>query len=166
MTLLAIRLLLLLLLLAFALVAAGIMSNQPRLSDPPGAQERLRIYLTRNVALTTPEPTLPELQPRGYALDPGELYPLAREAVRELGWELESEDPDQQRLHAVITTRWLRFRDDFVVRIVPGDDAASSQVLVRSASRVGRGDLGANVSHVRRFNAALQAQVDQRASIQ
>lgn len=155
MTALLIRLLLILLLVMAALLLAGLLSNQPRLTEPPGLQERLRIFLTRNVALTTPQATLPELEPRTYPAEPEQTFELARQSVQALGWRLEREDADEHRLHAVITTRWLRFKDDFVLRVVPASEGDGSEILIRSASRVGRGDLGANANHIRRFNAAM-----------
>lgn len=50
-------------------------------------------------------------------------------------------------LHAEFTTSWLRFRDDVEFEI----DAVASILHVRSASRVGRSDLGANRARVERL---------------
>ena len=50
-------------------------------------------------------------------------------------------------------TRWFGFRDDIVVRIRP--EGAGSRVDVRSASRVGRSDIGKNAERVREFLAKL-----------
>jgi uncharacterized protein (DUF1499 family) len=53
--------------------------------------------------------------------------------------------------HLVVRTRWIRFEDD--VHLL--DDG---RVLhARSASRVGRGDLGANRKRLERLRAALAA---------
>jgi len=57
------------------------------------------------------------------------------------------------RIEATATTRWFGFKDDVIVRIRP--EAAGSRVDVRSVSRVGRGDLGANAARVREFLAKL-----------
>ena len=59
------------------------------------------------------------------------------------------------RLRVEATTRWLRFVDDLELVVVPGDGL----VHVRSASRVGWSDLGANrrrVEHLRRLFVALE----------
>jgi uncharacterized protein (DUF1499 family) len=56
-------------------------------------------------------------------------------------------------LHAVFTTPWLRFRDDVEFLVDPERDV----VHVRSASRVGHSDLGANRARVERLRRRLSA---------
>lgn len=46
--------------------------------------------------------------------------------------------------HAAFTTKWMRFTDDLELRL----DEANDVVHVRSASRVGHSDLGANRARV------------------
>ena len=53
--------------------------------------------------------------------------------------------------HAVFTTRVLRFRDDLFARL----DAAGGAIHLRSSSRVGRSDLGANRRRVEKLRAAF-----------
>lgn len=68
---------------------------------------------------------------------------------------------DDGYLHAVFTSRIFRFKDDFEARLEAGSDPAEAKIHVRSASRVGYSDLGANrrrVDAVRAaFGAALRA---------
>ena len=54
-------------------------------------------------------------------------------------------------LHAVFKTRWLRFRDDFEARL----DPTARVIHVRSASRLGRSDFGANRARVNKLRIAL-----------
>jgi uncharacterized protein (DUF1499 family) len=63
--------------------------------------------------------------------------------------------PEEGRLEATDTTRWFGFKDDVVVRVTPVAEGA--RVDVRSASRVGQSDLGANARRIRAFLAALAA---------
>ena len=56
-------------------------------------------------------------------------------------------------LHAVFTTRLLRFRDDFEARL----DAGAGVIHVRSASRLGYSDLGANRRRVEAIRAAFRS---------
>lgn len=56
-------------------------------------------------------------------------------------------------LHAEATTRWLRFTDD--VELFRDDSAGL--IHVRSASRLGRKDLGANRARVEQWRAAFDA---------
>ena len=74
-------------------------------------------------------------------------------AAQALGWEVVAADQGAGRIEAVATTFWLGFKDDIAVRIVP--TSTGSRVDVRSRSRVGRSDLGANASRIRTFFAAL-----------
>ncbi len=56
---------------------------------------------------------------------------------------------------AVEVTRIFRFVDDIVVRVRMSPGGNGSVVDVRSKSRDGRGDLGANAARIRAFAAAL-----------
>ena len=80
-----------------------------------------------------------------------ELMPRLRAAVEKLGGSVVSEAPDY--LAATFTSSIFRYVDDFELRV----DAASNTVHVRSASRVGRSDLGANRKRVDQVRAALQS---------
>jgi len=63
--------------------------------------------------------------------------------------------PAEGRLEATATTSWFAFKDDVVIRVTPA--AAGSRVDIRSKSRVGRSDLGANARRIRAFLAELAA---------
>lgn len=54
-------------------------------------------------------------------------------------------------LHAVQTSRLMRYRDDFEFLL----DASAGRIRVRSASRVGYGDMGVNRERIERIRAAL-----------
>ena len=58
---------------------------------------------------------------------------------------------EAQYFHAVFTTRWLRFKDDLEARL----DPAARVIHVRSASRLGHSDFGANRARVNKLRAAL-----------
>jgi len=75
-------------------------------------------------------------------------------ACRDLGWRDVRVDHAAAGVDAQVVTRWLRFTDDVQVRLLPGE-RGTLQARVRSASRVGRGDLGANTRHVMDLRAAL-----------
>ena len=86
------------------------------------------------------------------AREPGDLEEVIRTAFRELGWEVRASPPSragERLLHAVDTTRWLRFQDDVLVRLLLQGDRV--RIDVRSASRVGKSDLGVNADRIRRF---------------
>ena len=96
----------------------------------------------------------PELITRSFPLNTEQLRQKVIEAFARLDWELvESGDTV---LHAVVTTKLLKFKDDVYVSI----DASSpdeSLLQVRSVSRVGRGDLGTNIRHILNLYSAVDA---------
>lgn len=57
-------------------------------------------------------------------------------------------------LEGVAESRIFRLRDDFVVRVRP-EEGGGTRVDMRSKSRVGRGDLGANAERIHEFLQAL-----------
>jgi uncharacterized protein (DUF1499 family) len=63
--------------------------------------------------------------------------------------EIVTREPDY--LHAVFTTRLMRYRDD--VEFLR--DEGASQIDVRSASRVGYGDMGSNRARIESLRTAL-----------
>ena len=75
-------------------------------------------------------------------------------AARALGWTIVGQDPGRGTIEATDTTFWFGFTDDIVIRVSPA--ANGSRVDIRSKSRVGVGDLGANAARIRRFAAEMR----------
>jgi uncharacterized protein (DUF1499 family) len=99
----------------------------------------------------------PDVAPLDLPAPPERVFPAVAAAALGLGWEIVAAVPAEGRLEATATTAWFGFKDDVVVRIRargPG-----SRVDVRSLSRIGIGDLGANAARVRAFLAKLRASV-------
>lgn len=102
---------------------------------------------------------LPLIVPRSLE----ETTRLARAVVDDMKLEVLAEGPAGEepgagwRIEAVDTTLWYGFKDDFIVRITPVEGGA--RVDVRSKSRVGGSDLGANAVRVRTFIGKLEAKV-------
>ena len=84
---------------------------------------------------------------------PAQSVQRALDAARACGWEVVSSDAPAGRIEATATTRWFGFKDDIVVRVRP--EGSGSRVDVRSVSRVGESDIGANAKRVREFLARL-----------
>lgn len=93
----------------------------------------------------------------------GDAVQAAQEVAARLGWReivSEARGPDEAVVEAVAITSLFRFRDDVVVRVRErGDELV---VDVRSRSRVGRSDLGANAARIRAFLAALEGALGER----
>lgn len=91
----------------------------------------------------------PDLQSLQWSLSADQSFVLALQAAEQLGWQVHQQDPVQGHIEAVDRTRWFGFRDDIVIRIQRLD--AGSQLDLRSVSRVGQGDFGANAARIRQF---------------
>lgn len=96
----------------------------------------------------------PDLAPIRVSSEPARALALAEETARGLGWEVVRSDPAAGTLLARQTTRIFRFVDDVVVRVRPVEGGGAI-VDVRSKSRDGRGDLGANAARIRAFAEKL-----------
>ncbi len=78
----------------------------------------------------------------------------AREGMTD--WAVVQVDEDARVFEAVASTWLFRFKDDIVVRVTEGADGGSV-VDMRSKSRDGKSDLGANAKRIRAFFARLRA---------
>lgn len=86
---------------------------------------------------------------------PDQAYSRALAGAAALGWEIVAAVPAEGRIEATDTTAWFGFKDDVVIRIRP--QGAASRVDVRSKSRVGMSDLGANAERIGRLMERLRA---------
>ena len=92
----------------------------------------------------------PDLKPLQLADPPDEAFARAlRLAQGRPGWEVGFVNGAGRVFEGVATSRIFGFKDDFVVRIRP--DGTGSLVDMRSKSRDGKGDLGANAERIRSF---------------
>jgi hypothetical protein len=80
-----------------------------------------------------------------------DVFDRALRTAEEMGWEIYLQDRNAGIIEAVDTTAVMGFKDDIVIRL--RTNAEGTLVDLRSVSRVGIGDLGANA---RRINAFLE----------
>ncbi len=144
---LVLRAALILALLPVLFVGASLAWNHPPLLDAPGAGTRLKTYFTTHVAETRENHPFPELRPRTFAVSPALLLSFGAQVLPRLGWPLSSQQSDPHILTAVATTLLWRFKDDITLRAYAAPEGGSI-LYVRSESRVGKGDLGANLRRV------------------
>ncbi len=76
------------------------------------------------------------------------------------GWTVELADARARLIHGVAETRLFHLRGDFAIRVRPR--GAQSVVDMRSRSRDGKGDIGANAARIRAFFGDLSALVTRR----
>jgi uncharacterized protein (DUF1499 family) len=97
----------------------------------------------------------PNLAARTLMLDPGLAMERARTALEALpGTKVIDVDVDGGRIEAVSISRVFGFVDDVVVRVRP--EGKGSRIDMRSKSRDGKGDLGANAARIESFMLALR----------
>jgi|TARA_B110000483_G_scaffold234193_1_gene303937 uncharacterized protein (DUF1499 family) len=96
----------------------------------------------------------PDLVTQLYSESVNEVFEKALAAVDDLGWELVAQDAAAGRIEATDTTFWFRFKDDVVIKI--DQQGSETAVDVRSVSRVGTGDVGANAIRMRKLFALLE----------
>ena len=99
-------------------------------------------------------PSYQDLQPIRVARAPADVLREAEQAARSLEWENVTADAGAGTVTGSESTKLFRFVDDVVVR-VRDDGTGGSVVDVRSKSRDGQGDIGANAARIRRFFAVL-----------
>jgi uncharacterized protein (DUF1499 family) len=73
------------------------------------------------------------------------------------GWQVGASDPASGRIEASQSTLFMGFTDDIVIRVTP--DGSGSRIDMRSESRQGISDFGVNANRIRRYMAALKAQL-------
>jgi len=141
------------------LLAAGMIKNRLPWTEPPGPSERLTTYLNTHVAQTVEGSSFPELRPRHYEhVPPPQLFATVQGMIGKLpGWRVIEQDAAHASLHALVTTPLWRFQDDVHIRVEPEPAGNGSVLLIRSESRVGKGDLGTNTRHVLDLYAQLDA---------
>lgn len=135
------------------LTGAAILRNRVPVSAPPGKWVRITTYLTTNVAETREDHPFPELRTRCFDRDPDALIAQVEAAMDRLGWT-HTRHADSKSLHAEVRTPLLGFADDLLAEVI-SCGKRQSKLHVRSASRVGRGDLGANAGHILRLQEAV-----------
>ena len=80
-----------------------------------------------------------------------EAVDRAEATLVEMGLEIVEVDKPAGIVEATATTFWFGFKDDMVVRIV--EEGEGSRIDLRSMSRVGQGDVGANAARIAVFIA-------------
>lgn len=96
----------------------------------------------------------PDIQPFVSGKEPSQIYEICLEAAKDMGWKVVAQDTEAGLIEAVATTPLLAFKDDVVIRIVPWEKG--SRVDIRSASRIGVSDFGANAKRISMFLTRLQ----------
>jgi uncharacterized protein (DUF1499 family) len=105
------------------------------------------------------EKAYPDIRPMELERSAREVFDMVSEAVKRLGWKVGLSEPPGDdgvgRIEATDRTLIMGFTDDVLVRVT-GDDA-HALIDVRSVSRYGLHDLGANAKRIRTLFAEVKA---------
>jgi uncharacterized protein (DUF1499 family) len=129
-----------------AMVAAVPLGLQKRARSVPVINE-----VTTDLVKASPlqQRAYPDIHPLIVDAPPGGAFVTAKAVAQEMGWEIVREDPQAGTIAAVATTFWFGFKDDVEIRVSPQGNA--SRIDLRSRSRVGKGDVGANAKRIRAY---------------
>jgi uncharacterized protein (DUF1499 family) len=133
----------------FSQLAALRPINANRIVDPDLAQAELQ------------ENAYPDIRPMELERSASETFDIVHEAVKRLGWTIVlSEPPADQpgRIEATNRTLIMGYTDDVLIRVT-GDDTHAF-IDVRSVSRYGLHDLGANADRIRGLFAEVKAALE------
>ena len=102
--------------------------------------------------------TYPDIEPLIVSVPPLEAYDAALAVITKRKWRIVDVRPPQTgrregRIEAVARTPLMGFRDDIVVRVRAAEDGA--RIDMRSASRYGTHDFGANASRLRSLSGDI-----------
>jgi len=107
-----------------------------------------------NVVKTGETPEYPDIQPQSYPISIEKLFQFAISTVQSLPrWRVVKTDAKQKKICAEATTRIFHFVDDLTIQLQ--ETSGRTVVHVRSASRIGKGDLGQNARNIRLFFRTL-----------
>lgn len=109
-------------------------------------------YPSTNADLQTA--AYPQVKPLEVDLSFDEAFKLALELVEDRGWEVLSSDPDESQIEAIATSALFGFQDEVAVRITETETGV--RIDLRSRSRLGKIDRGANAKRITAFLADLQ----------
>jgi uncharacterized protein (DUF1499 family) len=130
------------------------LADPPAFASDPSGRGRDMSFPAGFAEQIQATPAYQDLEPIRVARAPADVLREAEAAAHALDWNVANVDPAAGTLLASEATNLFRFVDDVVVR-VRDDGTGGSVVDVRSKSRDGRGDIGANAARIRRFFEVL-----------
>jgi uncharacterized protein (DUF1499 family) len=100
--------------------------------------------------MQTQKDVYPDIQPlRFEGMNYEAVFEKALQGVEDMTWTLVSANPQLGRIEAYEKTAWFGFIDDVVIRVE--ETPMAYEIDIRSKSRVGFGDIGANAARVMKY---------------
>ncbi len=123
----------------------------------PANHSRDMSYKPEMAAAQEAAPVYQNLAPLKLPGGPDDVYKRVEIIAGEFpGWQVTYRDPARHSVEGVATSTLFQFKDDFVIQVRPAADNSGSLVEMRSKSRDGKGDLGANYNRIESFFKALE----------
>jgi len=171
------------LLFAYPIYLAGVAFAFPPVNDvttniksPPPFMFSVKAREARGFAEPPPTPSREELQTQRAVypdigtimveMDSTAAYQLAMSVAKDLGWKIVDSEPPNLNgdgaalIEATARSLFFGFVSDIAIRIRPG--ATQTAIDLRSVSRVGGHDFGANARRIRKFAAAIKDAAEER----
>ncbi len=101
--------------------------------------------------------TYPDISHVSTGLPPARAFDAALALAREQEWVVGRVDESAGAIEATAQTFWYGFIDDIAIRVRP--DGTGARIDMRSVSRVGRSDLGANAARMQPYLLELRARL-------
>ncbi len=114
--------------------------NKPEYGGPDVAVQQIKAY--------------PDIKTLTLNMPVDKAFSKALAIAKTMNWEIVAAEPNEGRIEATATTFWMGFKDDIVIRIKA--HGKMSNVDIRSESRVGKGDFGANAKRIIIFLGEMQ----------
>jgi uncharacterized protein (DUF1499 family) len=92
----------------------------------------------------------PKIRPLVLSESKEVVFGEALATAKSMGWKIKEENLEAGRIDATDTTFWYGFKDDVTIRL-RDSEGGGTIIDVRSVSRVGRSDLGANAARISEF---------------
>lgn len=96
----------------------------------------------------------PDVRPLDLSLPVDDAFAAALALVEERGWEVMSADPAESQIETIARSRLFGFKDEVAIRITETDTGA--RIDMRSRSRLGQIDRGANARRIEAYLADLE----------
>lgn len=122
----------------------GLDLKNARVPNEPYAGEAAGVRVT-----AVQRAAYPDIQPIATGAEPGRALAASRAVAARLGWQIDRVDEKGGIIEARNTEFWFGAVADISIRVTPAKPG--SVIDIRSVSRVGVGDLGANAERVRVF---------------
>lgn len=97
----------------------------------------------------------PDIRPVLRSDDKAVVFGEALSLVKQQGWDIVTEDLESGVIEATASTFWYGFKDDVVIHVRDGE-GGGTLVDMRSVSRVGMSDIGANAKRLGKLIEGLK----------